>query len=1234
MKKIDLSTTLKHYILPVFILGLLPLCVLGEESSLFTNLSGNVWVDADDNGLFNGEPGPDGVLMEIVDNSSQVVVQQSFTALGKYDFNAIVPGEYFIRIPSSQFLLGAPLFNTFSCAGFNDADDMVDNDDNGSPLGFNGVITSVFTLTDADVNNNVEIDYIDFCFEYICDSENPIASENCLGSNFNLICDVNTFSSFCYIMPTDISEGEQPSPICVDNDKADNITWFSFIAWDGVYSINISPDNCSGVGFATGVQVGVYADCDFEDQVFCTAGCTTNDISIPSNILSPGSTYYLFIDGCTNSVCTYQMSVTGTTLEPSLEPSDVCTYNNGSLVCDSIGYCLGSEAVFEATGLGFNANYSWLITTISGDPYDGPNPIMTSNENLRLTFNTEGVYEICVTDVDNGCFSWTGSKCRIIEITSDIVGVEDEIFSDQNICEGGIETFDINALNTEDPNGDGTFGWLGPVDDFSLGINRANIPTQNCSYDQEFLIDIAPDTPVEDVLLSVCNEDLPITIEGIEVTEASFSGTNFFAVNNFLIDTPNQYGCDSMINLEVNRVILVDGALSPGVCTFEGIILRFNYNMDISTSSFFFDYVWRNPNGQVISDTYNPSDPNDIIVPNGIDGDYTLTITINRFNSSCEYTFTQNIDFDSYLPSTPNLSGVNQVCVITNNIVEYTATGGDPTFNYIWDYPQDVMSASTSGALMSTLTIDWTGSAGGTVSLQSENACALSDLATTDVTVLTATTPEFIIDDEVCRGNQVDIEAISDLTGITNYQWDFADATVESGSDGGPYTLRFNTEGLKTITLHTTDINGCQSSETTGTINVIAPINPPGLSCQSALTDVLFIWNATSTQEYSVNVLTGQTGVFEDDGRYRVSNISPGEEVRIRLLTTVIGSVCTSAVISESTCFAQDCPPIPIVLSAVETTFCDSDDSQSININATVPAGISGNGVFSGPGITDPVGIFDPSQAPIGSSTITYIFTDENGCSGVESIVMTILENPTASFTVSSDEICITGSVALDYTGDPNVTQNYSASDNGIIDSANNTVSWNTAGTKLISLFVERDGCISETVNQSVSVSPTLGDISIACNAGEGFVEFVWDPVDGASTFEVTINDTNTFTTTQNSITVNSLESEEQVKLNLTAISDGPCDDVSALRICQSSTVSIDENELDKIILYPNPASHLLFIDGLDSELPYSIYSINGTLISQGLYTNGIDINGVIEGLYIIKLDVKNHQVFKKFAVR
>ena len=133
-------------------------------------------------------------------------------------------------------------------------------------------------------------------------------------SSEDVICDFELLHGISGTMNSEDSGGNQPNPLCPGTASVpNNITWYSFDAPEGgPYTITISFDNCVDTGTVTGVQIGIYTDCTFVESVFCEGSCTLDDVSIPSDVFIPGQNYFLFIDGCLNTVCDYEISIIGT----------------------------------------------------------------------------------------------------------------------------------------------------------------------------------------------------------------------------------------------------------------------------------------------------------------------------------------------------------------------------------------------------------------------------------------------------------------------------------------------------------------------------------------------------------------------------------------------------------------------------------------------------------------------------------------------------------------------------------------------------------------------------------------------------------------------------------------------------------------------------------------------------------------------------------------------------------
>lgn len=67
-------------------------------------------------------------------------------------------------------------------------------------------------------------------------------------------------------------------------------------------------------------------------------------------------------------------------------------------------------------------------------------------------------------------------------------------------------------------------------------------------------------------------------------------------------------------------------------------------------------------------------------------------------------------------------------------------------------------------------------------------------------------------------------------------------------------------------------------------------------------------------------------------------------------------------------------------------------------------------------------------------------------------------------------------------------------------------------------------------------------------------------------------------------------------------------------------TTQIKENTLQDLKIFPNPADHNLFIDGITKGSRVEIYSIDGKFIRAVNYNNSISIADLPKGIYLIRL--------------
>jgi len=139
--------------------------------------------------------------------------------------------------------------------------------------------------------------------------------------------------------------------------------------------------------------------------------------------------------------------------------------------------------------------------------------------------------------------------------------------------------------------------------------------------------------------------------------------------------------------------------------------------------------------------------------------------------------------------------------------------------------------------------------------------------------------------------------------------------------------------------------------------------------------------------------------------------------------------------------------------------------SVCINAAPLSLTGTTAGGTFSGPGVTGST--FNPATAGLGLNTITYTYTDGNGCSGTFSKTVNVLPLPVVSIVGLPATFCVNGA-SVTLTGSP-AGGAFSGPGTGL-----NSFSPVVAGvgTKTITYtYTNGSGC-TNTTSQTVTVNP------------------------------------------------------------------------------------------------------------------------------------------------------------------
>ena len=162
---------------------------------------------------------------------------------------------------------------------------------------------------------------------------------------------------------------------------------------------------------------------------------------------------------------------------------------------------------------------------------------------------------------------------------------------------------------------------------------------------------------------------------------------------------------------------------------------------------------------------------------------------------------------------------------------------------------------------------------------------------------------------------------------------------------------------------------------------------------------------------------------------------------------------------------------VPSVTFTAPTDICVNDSVQN-GLGGGIPTG----GTYAGPGVTDDSNgltySFDPAAAGIGTHSITYTYTDGNGCTNTDNDEVEVFTLPTISFTALAD-LCVDAGIQSSLGSGTPTGGVYSGS--GVTDDGNGlTYSFDpaTAGVGMHSIsytYTDNNGC-TNAANDEVEV--------------------------------------------------------------------------------------------------------------------------------------------------------------------
>ena len=330
----------------------------------------------------------------------------------------------------------------------------------------------MFTLADGQTG----------CFDdESCDADSPdvinfnISTPSCSPLEINpiTICNANDYTGY----QDDLFNGAQIQPqyLCAPSNESTNTKWYSFTAGNSNVNITIQNIDCTAAANGDiGIEAGIYNYCfsDLDNCLVYQSECTnSSSLSFSYSDLEVGGQYYLFVDGCGESLCTYEFLITGqqdfelpdpigiATSSCSFVFEDPCSSQNFPLellVGESLDLNilhngnssnLGYETFCDAYPEYLDAAFVWSFDPPF--PGVGSELIINNSENgrvfdpLMIPNSALGQsYIICLEDIQGSCCNDTTRDCIELDIVQAIID------GPQSVCAGSTTIYELENVHS------------------------------------------------------------------------------------------------------------------------------------------------------------------------------------------------------------------------------------------------------------------------------------------------------------------------------------------------------------------------------------------------------------------------------------------------------------------------------------------------------------------------------------------------------------------------------------------------------------------------------------------------------------------------------------------------------------------------------------------------------------------------------------------------------------------